>query len=64
MQTEDTNKNSKFEIIGKDHQILQLILYPNDSINLRPGSIVYQSTNIKCQFDLKMILRYFTFFKI
>jgi hypothetical protein len=40
-------KEPKFEIIGQDHQILQILLYPNDSISMLDGSVIYTSSNIK-----------------
>jgi len=46
----DTIKNTqetKFEIIGKEHQVLQLVLYPGDGIETSSTSLLYMSPNIK-----------------
>ena len=38
---------NKFEIIGKDHQILQIILMPNEKVVTTNGSVLYYSPNLK-----------------
>lgn len=40
-------KETKFEIIGNEHQSLQLVLFPGDSIVTHTNSLLYMSTNIK-----------------
>ena len=40
-------KEIKFEIIGKDHQILQIVLMPNEKVVTTNGSILYYSPNLK-----------------
>ena len=38
---------SKFEIIGKEHQVLQLVLFPGESIETYSSSLIYMSPNLK-----------------
>jgi len=40
-------QESKFEIIGKEHQILQLVLFPGESIETYSTSLIYMSPNLK-----------------
>jgi hypothetical protein len=40
-------KEPKFEIIGQDHQILQILLYPSEAISINNGTVIYSSPNIK-----------------
>lgn len=45
-------KEPNFEIIGKDQQILQVLLIPQQSIFTRGNSILYLSTNLSS--DIKL----------
>jgi hypothetical protein len=40
-------KEPKFEIIGQDHQVLQIILYPSETFSINNGTVLYSSPNIK-----------------
>jgi uncharacterized protein (AIM24 family) len=37
----------KFEIIGKNNQLVQVLLPPGDKIETAPSSVLYSSSNIK-----------------
>lgn len=40
-------QETKFEIIGKEHQVLQLVLFPGDSMETSAANLIYMSSNIK-----------------
>ncbi len=40
-------KESNFEILGKEQQILQILLAPQQKIITRESSILYMSSNLK-----------------
>lgn len=40
-------KEPNFEFIGKEHQVLQILLAPSQKIITRPSTVVYFSNNIK-----------------
>lgn len=40
-------QEAKFEIIGKEHQILQIILFPGESIETYTNALIYMSPNLK-----------------
>lgn len=45
--TTKKNQETKFEIMGKEHQVLQLVLFPGESIETSAACLIYMSPNIK-----------------
>lgn len=45
-------KESNFEILGKEQQILQILLAPQQKIMTRASSILYMSSNIKTKSNI------------
>ena len=40
-------QESKFEIIGKEHQSIQFVLYSGESVETYASCLLYMSSNIK-----------------
>jgi len=40
-------QETKFEIIGKEHQVLQIVLFPGESVETYTNALIYMSPNLK-----------------